>query len=268
MVNQLQKKWAVVTGASTGIGREMAKILAAQGAHLIVVARNAEQLRSLKAEIKSASPSSQVELLSMDLSQAGSAQKLYEEVLKLTPQIHIFINNAGVGNFGAFLSIPLDTLRATHHLNTTSLLELTYLFLHHMKEHKERAYLLNVSSVVGHFSVPYIAHYCATKHFVQHLTLNIAAELGASNISVTILMPGKTKTDFSRRAQERPTLATKGEGMEASVVAQQAITGMLQGKAVVVNGLGNKILCLAVTFIPQILISKFSMKILRRTLPS
>jgi short-subunit dehydrogenase len=243
-------KTALITGASSGIGKELARIHAENGGNLIIVARRGENLIELKNELEK-KHNIQVTTLIKDLSIVGSAKEIYEEVKVLNTQVDYLINNAGFGLRGKFHE--LDWLRQQQmiNLNMVSLTELMYLFLPEMIGRNEGK-ILNVSSTAAFFPGPLQAIYYATKSYVNFLSNAVAEELHDTNISVSALMPGATETEFAKTADmEKSSLFAKT--VSARSVAQAGYDGMLEGKLNIISGLtfSQKAMVSMIPFIPK-----------------
>lgn len=225
---------ALITGASGGIGKEIALIMAKAGHDLVLVARSNEGLNVVKKEILSIS-GSKVSIYTSDLSQVGSAKKLYDITKK--ENIGILVNNAGVGLKGNFFSD--DRLRTTQmvQLNITSLMELSQLFgSDFVKQNSGK--ILNVASITAFLPGPKQPVYYATKSFVRSLSRALAYNLRASGVTVTALHPGVTKTNFFTSADA----GNIRNGALAKSVAELGYRAMMSGKIEVTHGLRNKIL--------------------------
>ena len=221
---------ALITGASSGIGREMAKYLASLGHELILVGRNKERLEELQNELKVDS-----QIVIVDLSDIKKVKELY--VIMKNEQIDILINNAGFGDFGKFYETDINKELEMINTNVTAVHLLTKLFLRDMKK-RDSGYILNVSSIAAFGPGPLMATYYATKAYVNNLTEAIYEELRRekSNVHVSSLCPGPTASEFFNRAGV--TFAVKP--MECEDVAKYGIDKMFKGKVVIVPGFINK----------------------------
>lgn len=237
---------ALITGASTGIGREMARCLHNRGAELILVARSEEMLKNLRNELDG-----KPRILTFDLSDAKNCTKLFE--LTKDEKIDVLINNAGFGALGEFSEIPLETELNMIDLNITALHILTKLFLQDF-EKRNKGYIMNVASIAGFLSGPLMATYYATKGYVLKLTLGISEELRrkGSKVSVSVLCPGPVATDFDHRAGVTASL----KGMPPKKVARFAIKKMLNGKTIIVPGFFTRAGVFFQRFLPQKLLLK------------
>lgn len=222
---------ALITGASSGIGRDMAKILGSMGYDLILVARRKARLEELKETIHT-----NVTIIPMDISSTYNCMKLYNKVKD--EDIEIVINNAGFGLYGEFIETSVDKELDMIDLNIKSIHILTKLFLQDFDK-KNRGYILNVASMAGFMPGPMMATYYATKAYVLRLTEAINYELKkrGSNVYLGALCPGPIKTEFEKNAEVEFT-AKKMESME---VAKYAIKKMFKDKKVIIPGFSMKL---------------------------
>ena len=243
---------ALITGASSGIGRDMAKYLGKQGFDLILVARNKERLEEVKSEIKT-----NVEIIIMDLSSEENCINLYNQA----GDIDILINNAGFGVFGLFTETNIDKEIEMIKTNIVAVHILTKLFLKDMVK-KNKGYILNVSSIAGFLPGPLMSTYYSTKSYVLRLTQSLQEELRRqkSNVKLSILCPGPTATQFLERANV--TFKTKSASSE--YVAKYAIDKMLLGKRIIVPTFKIKCAKFLCKIIPDTILVKFIYYIQKR----
>jgi len=232
-------EYALITGASSGIGLELAGIMAEKKHHLILVARRQDILLERKAAWEQQF-GIRVETCALDLSQPGSAQQLHEFCVARGLQVGILVNNAGFGDYGSFEPEKLDTYRHMIQLNIATLTELTGLFLEGMKQ-RGSGRILNVASLAGFMPGPNFAVYAATKAYVMHFTEALNYELRGSGVSATVLCPGITETGFVSRAGMASAALAQGGLMDARAVAQAGYDGMTAGSLNVVPGWKNKL---------------------------
>ncbi len=242
---------AVVTGASAGIGREIARVLAAQAHDLVLVARSRERLELLASEL-TADHGVSARVLAADLSRPGAPEAVLRAVEDEEGRpVDVLVNDAGVGTYGPFTETPLDETLAVIRLNVTALTALTRLFLAGMLE-RGRGRILNVASTAAFQPGPRMAVYYATKAYVLHFSEAIAEELRESGVTVTCLCPGPTKTEFHERAEmEQSGLLRVGRLMDAASVARAGVDGMLRGKRLVLPGVANKVAAFATRLAPR-----------------
>jgi short-subunit dehydrogenase len=237
---------ALITGASGGIGRDIAHILSEQGYDLILVARSRENLESLQKELPT-----HTEIIPMDLSEPQAPHDLYEQVKD--QEIDILINNAGFGLFGAFTATDLDTELNMIDLNIKALHVLTKLFLRDFVT-RDAGYILNVSSIAGFLPGPLMSSYYASKAYVLRLTQAIYEELrqSGSHVHISALCPGPVRTGFNERAGAR----FGSHGLPSEVVAAFALKKMFAGKLIIVPGFPIKALRFAQRIFPDKLLLK------------
>ncbi len=237
---------ALITGASSGIGRDMARYLASKKIDLILVARNKKELENLQKELDV-----QVEIYSYDLTKKENVLELYEKV-KEKP-IEILINNAGFGLFGEFVETDLQRELEMIQLNIIAYHILTKLFLQKFVK-EDNGYILNVCSSAGFLPGPRLSTYYATKNYITKLTLAIYEELRHQKSSVVIsaLCPGPVNTNFNKVAKGKFSI----KGANSSEVAKYAIDKMFQKKLIIVPTISMKLGLFFSRFLPQKLLLK------------
>lgn len=247
---------AVVTGASAGIGRELARGLAARGHDLVLVARSRERLELLAEEVV-AEHGIAARTLVADLAEEGAGEAVLRAVEREEGRpVDTLVNSAGAATFGPFTETPVDETLHTIRLNVVALTALTRLFLPGMQE-RGRGRILNVSSTAGFQPGPLMSVYYATKAYVLHFSEGIADELRDTGITVTALCPGPTRTEFHGRAgMERSGLLRDRLMMDSATVARAGLRGMQRGKPVVVPGLFNKLGLLAPRLLPRTFVAR------------
>ena len=216
---------ALVTGASSGIGRDMARVLSEKGYDLVVVARRVELLEALKNELKT-----NVEIVNLDISKRENCEKLFEE----HKDIDLLVNNAGFGLFGKFDETDLDKEMSMINTNIEAVHILTKLYVKEMKR-RDSGKILNVASIAGFMTGPLMATYYATKNYVVELSRAVNKELkkDKSKVRVSILCPGPVRTNFNSVAGVKFELSS----LSSEYVAKYAINKVLKGKEVIVPGL-------------------------------
>lgn len=247
-----QRPVALVTGASAGIGRSIAQILAREGYDLVLVARREADLRALASELEGHGASSRV--LAADLTAPDAAAKVVAEVG--ADGIDALVNNAGFGGHGAFADRPRDDDLRMVALNVTALTDLTKLVLPAMVA-RGSGRILNVASTAAFQPGPFMAVYYATKAYVLSLSEALAEEVRGTGVTVTCLCPGVTTTEFQQVAGVEDVPLTKGPlSMSAEAVAEAGVRGMLRGKRLVIPGAHNKVGVQAVRLSPRAAVVK------------
>jgi uncharacterized protein len=256
MKKELSGRWAVVTGASSGIGIVLAEELAARGADLVLVARRREPLEEVAARIRAAH-GIQARVETADLARAGEPERLAETLWKSGIEVSLLANNAGFGAYGAFDAIDAATEASMINLDVAALVRLTRLFAPRMRAAGFGRILLTAS--VGAYSPgPLYAVYCAAKAFVLSYGLAVRHELRGTGVTVTALSPGVVKTEFHAVAGHTRNRFKERTGMEAGPVGRAAIRGLLRGKAEVVPGLLTKILVFGTRLAPRSVLASMS----------
>jgi len=250
--------YALVTGASRGIGRALATELARRGYSLLLVARSADVLAQLATELSQAHKV-QAQVLVLDLATPGAAGRVAEWALAQTSDLAVLINNAGYGLWGRFEELPLADQQNMLQLNMLVPTELTHHLLPTLRR-QPKAYVLNVSSTAAYQAVPTLSLYAASKAFLLTFSRGLRYELRDTPVSVTCLSPGATNTDFPNRAGMNADLqATANKfGMTPAEVARIGITAMLAGEAEVIPGALNKISATLTSFVPKAVTEKIA----------
>lgn len=237
----LAGKWALVTGASSGLGVDFARELADRDMNLILVARRKEKLAEVREQLIE-DYEVEVEILPRDLSARDAPRKLFEELKNRGLEIEVLINNAGFGLYGKFQDQELDHLQDMIDLNVRTLTGLTHLVLPEMLE-RGSGYILQVASNGAYQPTPGYAVYSATKSFVLSFGEALNYELKGSPVSVTVVSPGPTATEFHQvSGQGRDNLYLRLLTMESETVAEIGINAMLKGKPSVVPGWLNAVM--------------------------
>lgn len=231
------KEYILITGASSGIGLEMARKLAAKNYNLILVARTEDKLHQLQGELKS-KYKVEVEYLLYDLSELNAAQDLYNEVKEQNFLVTGLINNAGFGDYGNFIEMPLKKDEAMIAVNITALVGLTKLFAADMaKSGKGR--IMNIASLLSFLPFPYYSVYSATKSFVLAFTETVSAELQGTGVIITALCPGAIETPFNTDAMRKTNAMKANKPMPVDVVAKAGVELFLNGKGKKIVGFMN-----------------------------
>ncbi|MEA5512157.1 SDR family oxidoreductase [Crocosphaera sp. UHCC 0190] len=245
-------KTALITGASSGIGRAFAQELALRETNLILVARSQDKLYQLAQEIQGQT-SLAVDVIVQDLTEPEAGQKVYNQVKDLGRTVDLLINNAGFGDYGPFAERNLSQQLNMIQLNVTVLVELTHLFLAQMQQRGQGG-IINVSSIAGFQPFPYLSTYGATKAFVLSFTEALWAENQGKGVHISALCPGPTESDFFERANFPLTFASKdGNGLtSAEAVVKDALNALENNKShLVTGGLSNQFLVNASRFLPR-----------------
>jgi len=251
------EQYALITGASKGIGRSIAIALAKRKYNLLLVARSAPELSALKLEL-SAQYGISVEVYPIDLSVRGSAKLVATWCNDNAFPVAVLVNNAGFGVWGKFDSLSIDEQLNMLQLNITALTELTYYLLPLLKRNQQ-GYVLNVSSTAAYQAVPTLAMYAASKSYVLSFSRAIRYELKDSSVSVTCISPGPVGTGFAERAglSVINDIAEKFN-MDANVVAEIGVKAMFNKRAEVIPGFTNIISAYANRILPKSLIEKIT----------
>lgn len=244
----MKNQTVLITGASSGIGYELAKIYAQNGYNLVLVARREEKMKELKEKF----PSVGIKVITKDLSIDGSCEELNKELGD--EKIDILVNNAGFGDKGSFETLNKDLQLSMIDLNIKALTELTHIFGSKMVK-RGSGKILNVSSVVGFFAVPSMATYSATKAYVLSFGSSLSKEWRKKGVTVMTLCPGPTNTGFQdaidKNNQTKNTKPLPSSNVSAYQVALSAYNQINQEKLVNVYGLSNKITVLASKLTPR-----------------
>ena len=248
-------KTAVITGASNGIGFELARLFARNGWKLVLVSRHPRRL-NVAAEKIAEEASSPVEIRVCDLSDRAEAAALAGELAARPGGVDALVNNAGFGEYGNFSGMSPDTIESMIALNVSSLTMLTRTLLPGMLE-RGSGKILNVASVAGFVPGPLMAVYYATKAFVLSFSEALHEETSGTGVGVSVLCPGPTDTGFAARAGVGDSDLFRGPLVQsAEAVAREAYRGMMKGKAVIVTGLSNKGMVQIVRLVPRFLVRK------------
>ena len=237
-----KKGFALITGASSGIGTEFARQLARDAWNPVLVSRNEKKLNDLKAELNK-NDSTQCIVIPADLSEVGAAEKVFKACNDRGIQIDVLINNAGVGMFGESVELPLKDTAAMLELNVVSLTGLCRLFGAEMKK-RGSGYILNVGSLIGNFAAPFFASYSASKSYVLHYSIALRNELKPFGVRVCTVMPGFVSTAFDDNVgikSEQYLKFSKQMAMTPAKVAAKGLKSLFKGRHRITPGIINKI---------------------------
>ena len=249
----------LITGASSGIGLELARLFARDGNNLVLVARREELLNKIAGELNS-DFGVEVEVITKDLTLGKSSDEIFMQLKDR--EIDIVVNNAGFGAVGPFSELDYKRQVDMIKLNVTALTSLTRLFIPRMVERNSGG-ILNVGSLAGFQPGPYATIYYATKAFVLSFTEGLKEELKNTNIKITCLSPGPTNTEFGEVSGLDKSFLFKFGTMGAKEVALQGYNGFLNGETVVIPGFSNKLLPLLVRLSPRFLVRSITAKLNR-----
>ena len=243
---------ALITGASSGIGRDIARELSKRGYDLIIVARNREKLEELKEDL-----TTEVEIIAMDLTIDENCKKLYEQAR----DIDILVNNAGLGEFGKFAETDIEKELTIIKTNITALHVLTKLYLQDMIK-RDNGRILNVASIAGFMPGPLMATYYASKAYVVRLSEAIREELNKQNskVKISLLCPGPVKTNFNNVANVKFEI----KSLTSEYVARYAVDKMLKNKFYIVPGFTIKLAKFFSKITPTVILAKCSYHMQKR----
>ena len=245
--------WALITGGSTGIGRELASLCAESGHDVVLVARNAGRLEQAAGEIRAAYGVRAV-ALPMDLAEPGAPERLHAETEERGMSVDFLINNAGFGMSGRFLEVPLRVQRAMIGLNLAALADLCHLYLPGMLE-RRRGRILNVGSGAGYVPGLGFTTYASTKAFVLHLTEGLAGELAGTGVTVSVLCPGPVDTPFLGTAGIEGFSGIRRLALaDPRAVARAGYRGALRGKVVINPGFLPRLVPLVPRLLPRFVV--------------
>ncbi len=245
---------ALITGASSGIGLELARLFAADDSNLVLVARREDRLRALAHELKSEF-GVDVFILPKDLSEKNAPKEIFDALQKENIQIDVVVNNAGFGTRGAVAEIDTDTQIDMIQVNVVALTHLTRLFLPGIIE-RGRGGILNVGSLAGFQPGPNLAVYYATKAYVLSFTEALSEEIKNPDIKITCLAPGPVRTEFGSKSDLDDSLLFKLSLMDAEPVVKAGYEGFRKGKVIVLPGIKQKIIPFLLRFTPRFLVRK------------
>lgn len=261
MTGILAGKCALVTGASSGLGVDFARELAALGARLVIVARREDQLKQVQAEIK-AKYGVEVVTVALDLAAAGAPQALYDLVRQEKLQVDVLVNNAGFGVYGNELDIAWEKTNQMLQLDIVALTHLTKLFARDMVK-RRFGYVLQIASIGAYQPSPTYAAYSAAKAYVLSFGEALNYELRGSGVSCTVLSPGVTATEFLQVAGQKRNWFHNATMMTSVEVARIGIQAMLKRRYSVVAGFMNWLMAFSTRFTPRSMLAAVTYRLMK-----
>ena len=247
---------ALVTGASSGIGVEFARVLAERKIDLVITARRADRLERLRDELEK-QYGVQVTVIPEDLGTPDGAQRLFDAVERLDPPVSILINNAGFGHYGEVVRADLADIHLAIQVNVTSLTTLTRLIAAGMRQ-RGRGFVLNMSSFAALQPIPMYTVYSGAKAYVVAFSQALRHELRRSGVKVCVVVPGFMATEFHDVARHRRTGIMRFLSLDPNRVARAAVAGMFRGKTIVIPGWWYKLNALLAPLVPRSVASALS----------
>lgn len=251
---------ALITGASSGIGEELARLFAANRHDVVLLARNADKLQALAGELARAH-GIQARVVAADLADPGAPPRVFEELRQQGLTIDVLVNNAGFGARGAYAEIDYEVEARMIQVNVAALAHLTRLFLPGMLARRSGR-ILNVASTAAFVPGPFMAVYYATKAFVLSFSEAVAEETQGAGVTVTALIPGPTQTNFAATAGNQDSrLFRTGSAMTAAAVARVGFDGLMAGKRVAIAGARNRLTVLSTRLAPRTTLARIVRKL-------
>lgn len=255
--SDFQGKWALVTGASSGIGAALAWELAGRGAKLLLTARRRARLEALAGELGARGVETRI--LVADLNDPAAPQQIYDATEGAGLAVDILVNNAGLGQYGAFYLSPVEQELSQVRVNCEAVVRLSRLFVPRMVERK-RGWVLVVASTASFQPVPYITTYAATKVFDRFFAQGLAAEVARYGVKVTALCPGPTESEFYDVAGAG---AFKRRVQPTAEVARMGVDALERGRRTIIPNANSRMTAFLVRFLPVGLITQFVEKVAR-----
>jgi short-subunit dehydrogenase len=259
MISEWKGKWALVTGASAGIGKALTEQLALGGTNLVLTARRRERLESLAQGLRT-KHKIQTEIFVADLTQASAPKELFDFTEGKRLAIDLLVNNAGFGQYGQLHEVEVERLLEMVQVNCSSVLHLTRLYLPGMVA-KGSGDVLIVASTASFQAVPYISTYAATKAFDLFLAEGLAEEMKPHGVRVCALCPGTTESEFHEVAGHPSS--SKGRQQTAETVARNGLKALAAGKSYVISGLGNYLGTHGERLVPRRFVTRIAAKLFR-----
>jgi len=252
------QKTVLITGGSSGIGYELAKLFVKNNYNLVLVAKDSKKLQNAAETLKDDGIS--ILPIAKDLSGPDTPRQIYKLLQKENITIDILVNNAGFATYGLFTDTDLEEELKELQVNIVSLTHLTKLFVRDMLKKREGK-ILNIASTAAFVPGPLMAVYYASKAYVLSFSEALSEELSNTEVSVTTVCPGPTNTGFAKNANLEKSKLFKGKNMDASFVAQAAYEGLRKNKTIVIPGINNKLMTNFVKFVPKKIILKIVKKL-------
>jgi short-subunit dehydrogenase len=246
-------KTVLITGGSSGIGFELAKIFGKNGYSLFLVAQDLEKLKKSATELKNYNYN--VQLMSIDLSDPTSPTKIYDQLCKENVQVDILVNNAGFATYGLFTETDLAKELSELQVNIVTLTSLTKLFARDMVK-RRKGKILNVASTAAFAPGPLMAVYYASKSYVLSFSEALNEELNGTGVHVSALCPGPTDTGFVARGGLQISKLFQEKNMSSAFVAKIAYEGLMKNKVIIIPGVQNKLMVQGIRFAPRSLVTK------------
>lgn len=248
--------YALVTGASSGIGVDFARELAGRGFDVILTARRRERLEQVAEDIRR-DFSVEAIVVPGDLAAPDGARQLYDEVTALGKPVTMLVNNAGLGHFSPLLDQTLEMIETVIRVNTAALVTLTRLYAEDMRQ-RGGGYILNNGSFSAIQPTPHYAVYSGTKAFVLAFTQAVSHELRPGNVKVSVLCPGFFRSEFMDHAGQKKRSIVKRIMLDSTRVARAGIAGVLRGKTVIIPGLIYKVMNLLTRLMPRTMVTRLA----------
>jgi short-subunit dehydrogenase len=252
-----QRPWAVVTGASSGLGVDFARQLVTRGWNLVLTARRADRLEQLAATLRQ--QGADVVVCPCDLQDPAGRDSLWQAATANNRPLTLWVNNAGFGGHQDFAEADWTRWQGMIDLNITALTDLTWRFVRHAQAHGQRARVLQVASIGAWMPSPYMSVYTATKSYVRDLTAALSVELAGSSVTCHVLCPGPTRTEFVESASMTVPKGGDLAFMDSAPVVQDGLNALFADKTIRVSGLLNRITCAVSNLAPQTLVARIAM---------
>ena len=259
MISEWKGKWALVTGASAGIGKALAEELALGGANLVLTARRQERLKVLAEEL-ARKHGVKADTFAADLAQNSAPEEIFKFTRGKGIEIQLLVNNAGFGQYGEFHEVATERLLEMVQVNCSAVLQLTRLYLPEMVARRCGDVLI-VASTASFQAVPYISTYAATKAFDLLLAEGLAEEMKPHGVRVCALCPGTTTSEFHELAGHPPH--AKGREQTAETVARNGLRALADGKSYLISGLGNYLGAHGERLVPRRLVTRIAAQMFR-----